>query len=134
MLSTLLVASALAVQAADQPSPRISQLQSIYITHDGDDSLGTQFVAELKTLLEERGLRLESSDAAESHALVVVSIRAVNERTSQQMGSVIALTLLRPDDTFVKMWVYTLNHRPGHAKKQAADFIADFDRMRAGPK
>jgi hypothetical protein len=130
MFPAVLLATLLGSQAP-QTAP---QLQSIYITHDGDDSLGTQFVAELREMLEERGLRLEASDSADSHALVVVSIRAVNDLTSQQMGSVIALALLRPDDTFVKMWVYTLNHRPGHARRQASDFMADFDRVRVKAK
>jgi hypothetical protein len=127
MLSTLLLAAWLVAPAG--PSP--AGLQSLYITHEGDDSLGLAFVAAVKQQLGKRGVQLPPARTGKRHTLVAVSIRAVSEHTSRQMGSVIALTLLRPDDSFVKMWVYTLNHTPGHAESQAANFAADLDRVKA---
>jgi hypothetical protein len=106
-----------------------SHVQSVYISHEGDDSLGTQFVANVGELLRKEGVRLSAARAPDSHTLVMLSIRAVSDRTSRQFGSVIALALLRPDNTFVKLWVYTLNHTPGHVKTQAADLVGDLARV-----
>lgn len=128
MLSILLLATTLAIPATQSES----QLQSVYISHEGDDSLGIQFVAELRELLKKRGLRLVTSESTDHHTLVVLSIRAVNERTSRQLGSVVSLALLRPDDTFVKMWVYTLNHTSGHVRRQVSDFISDLVQVKSG--
>lgn len=125
MLATLWLMACLAVPMS-QPA---SQVRSVYISHEGDDSLGIQFVANVGELLQKQGVRLSSSRASDGHTLEMLSIRAVSDRTSQQLGSVIALVLLRPDNTFVKLWVYTLNHTPGHVKTQAADLVGDLARV-----
>jgi hypothetical protein len=127
MLSAVWLAAWLALPAAQPANP----LQAVFLSHEGDDALGVAFVGELKILLQERGVRLAQSRSPDSHTLVMLSIRAVSERTSQQMGSVVAMALLRPDDRFVKLWVYTLNHTPGHVRTQAADLVSDMERIKA---
>jgi hypothetical protein len=126
MLATLWLMASLA-EPVSQPA---SNVWSVHLSHEGDDSLGTQFVTNVGELLQTQGVRVSSSRAADSHTLVMLSIRAVGDRTSRQFGSVIALALLRPDNTFVKLWVYTLNHTPGHVNTQAGDLVRDLVKIR----